>query len=134
MLTIDSILPNATLQAIHCLDNKSSAIDAVVAAISSLEDNELTNAGLGSNLNIDGIVECDASLMNGQDFKWGAVGSLQGIKNPIKAAESLLKGQYQPMPLGLIAPQILVGEGARVHAIRNHCLPSQLITGRPSKT
>ena len=93
----------------------------------------MTNAGLGSNLNIDGIVECDASLMNGNDLKWGAVGSIRGIKNPIKAAQSVVREQYKPMPLGLISPLILVGEGARLHAIGHGCIASDLITGHTSQ-
>ena len=96
-----------------CLNAKCSAIDGLIAAISALEDNYLTNAGLGSNLNSNGFVECDASLMDGSDLKWGAVGALQGIKNPIKAAECVLRGQLNELPLGLISPTILVGDGAK---------------------
>ncbi|CAG2171992.1 unnamed protein product, partial [Oppiella nova] len=77
----------ACLEAIKYLNDKCSAIDGVIHAITSLEDNDVTNAGLGSNLNLNGCVECDASLMDGRSLDWGAVGALQGIKNPIKAAE-----------------------------------------------
>lgn len=117
-----------------CLNAKSSAVDGLIAAISSLEDNGLTNAGLGSNLNSNGFVECDASLMNGSDLLWGAVGALQGIKNPIKAAECVLRGQYKALPLGLIPPSILVGEGARLHALSNGCVAEDLITEKSKET
>ncbi|CAG2114201.1 unnamed protein product, partial [Medioppia subpectinata] len=83
----------ACLEAIKSLNDKCSAIDGVIRAIASLEDNDVTNAGLGSNLNLNGCVECDASLMDGQSLNWGAVGALHGIKNPIKAAECVLTGQ-----------------------------------------
>lgn len=41
-----------------------SAVDAVEMAVKVLEDREITNAGYGSNLTMDGIVECDASIVD----------------------------------------------------------------------
>lgn len=41
-----------------------SAVDAVEVAIKSLEDKEITNAGYGSNLTIDGLVEGDATIVD----------------------------------------------------------------------
>lgn len=41
-----------------------SAVDAVEAAIRVLEDKEITNAGYGSNLSMEGIVECDATVVD----------------------------------------------------------------------
>jgi taspase (threonine aspartase 1) len=52
-----------------------SAIDAVEMAIKVLEDREITNAGYGSNLAMDGVVECDASIVDHYG-RSGAVGAV----------------------------------------------------------
>jgi len=43
-----------------------------------IQDSQWTNAGLGSNLTLDGTVECDASIMDGQSLHYGAVGAVSG--------------------------------------------------------
>jgi taspase (threonine aspartase 1) len=57
------------------LKNGGTALDAVEAAIKTLEDREITNAGYGSNLAMDGIVECDASIVD-HHGRSGAVGAV----------------------------------------------------------
>ena len=53
----------------------ATAPEAVEAAIKCLEDKEITNAGYGSNLNMDGVVECDATIVDhlGRSGACGAV-------------------------------------------------------------
>jgi len=54
-----------------------SSLDAVVAAVTWLEDDPLFNAGLGAVLTEDGTVELDASLMRGADLSAGAVAAVR---------------------------------------------------------
>lgn len=57
------------------LRNGGTAVEAVEMAIMYLEDTEITNAGYGSNLTIDGEVECDATIVNHLG-RSGAVGAV----------------------------------------------------------
>ena len=43
------------------------------------QDSPLTNAGVGSNLTLDGTVEGDASIMEGNTLQYAAVGAIPGI-------------------------------------------------------
>ncbi|XP_067680339.1 threonine aspartase 1-like isoform X2 [Haliotis asinina] len=100
--------------AMEVLRNGGTSLAAVTKAISVLEDSPLTNAGFGSNLNLDGIVECDASVMDGLTLTSGAVGCITDVQNPVRVAERLVQKQIQGgLSLGRIPPSILVGPGAR---------------------
>jgi taspase (threonine aspartase 1) len=57
------------------MKNGGSAVEAVEAAIKTLEDREITNAGYGSNLAMDGVVECDATIVD-HHGRSGAVGAV----------------------------------------------------------
>jgi beta-aspartyl-peptidase (threonine type) len=68
-----------------------SALDAVCATVLALEDNPAYNAGTGSCLNYDGIVEMDACLMESRHARAGAVAALQRVKNPILVARKVME-------------------------------------------
>ncbi|KAL4586059.1 hypothetical protein LXL04_010690 [Taraxacum kok-saghyz] len=92
-------------------------VDAVSAAIETLENDPCTNAGRGSNLTEDGHVECDASVMDGKSGTFGAVGAVPGVRNPIKIAALLVKEQMLGSSLlGRLPPMFLAGEGAHAWA------------------
>lgn len=68
-----------------------SALRAVTAAVTVLEDDEIFNAGRGSALCEDGSVELSASVMNGRNLATGAMVGLKRTKNPVLAARALMK-------------------------------------------
>ncbi len=72
------------------LTKKGSALEAVQTAIVILEDSPVFNAGRGAVLNADGIVELDASLMDGQTLAAGAVAGVHGVRNPIRLAHKVM--------------------------------------------
>uniref|UniRef100_A0A2K6UXK3 Threonine aspartase 1 n=1 Tax=Saimiri boliviensis boliviensis TaxID=39432 RepID=A0A2K6UXK3_SAIBB len=84
------VCKRACQKAIEKLQAGALATDAVTAALVELEDSPFTNAGMGSNLNLLGEIECDASIMDGKSLNFGAVGALSGIKNPVSVANRLL--------------------------------------------
>lgn len=57
------------------LKSGGSAVDAVEIAIIVLEDTEITNSGYGSNLTMEGKVECDASIVD-HEGRSGAAGAV----------------------------------------------------------
>ena len=72
------------------LDRGASAVDAVQAAVTVMEDDETFDAGRGSFLTRDGRVQLDALLMNGEDLRTGGVACVERIRNPIAAARLVL--------------------------------------------
>ncbi|XP_041108869.1 threonine aspartase 1 isoform X2 [Polyodon spathula] len=113
----------ACQKAIEKLKAGALAVDAVTAALVELEDSPFTNAGMGSNLNLSGEIECDASIMEGKSLHFGAVGALGGIKNPVLVANRLLsESQKGKLSAGRIPPCFLVGRGAYQWAL-DHGIP-----------
>jgi L-asparaginase / beta-aspartyl-peptidase len=68
-----------------------SAVDVVVHAVVTLEENPIFNAGVGSCLNQDGNIEMDASLMDGARWQTGAVGAVRCVRNPILLAKAVME-------------------------------------------
>ena len=81
----------AALAAGECvLSGGGSAIDAVLAAVTSMEDCPLFNAGLGAVFTSAGKHELDAGIMDGATLNAGAVAGVRHVKNPILAAHAIL--------------------------------------------
>ncbi|KAJ2599487.1 hypothetical protein GGF39_002206 [Coemansia sp. RSA 1721] len=84
-------LSRATMAGYTVLQKGGSALDAVEAAVRSLEDNPLFNAGKGAVFNIDGVNQLEASIMNGNTGSAGAATLLTVVKNPIALARKVME-------------------------------------------
>src|SRR5690606_32284854 len=98
-------LAKALKQGYQILEKGGSSIDAVEAAVMSLEDCPLFNAGKGSVFNHEGKHEMDAAIMNGQNLEAGAVCAVSGVKNPIQLARRVMEKSEHVMLAGKGAEQ-----------------------------
>ena len=96
-------LREALLAGYELLAGGAPAIDAAEAAVRSLEDCPLFNAGRGSVLNAEGHVEMDAAVMDGVTQQAGACAGVVRVRHPVSLARAILEK----------TPHVLlVGEGA----------------------
>ncbi len=82
---------NAASSGTRILADGGSAVDAVEAAVSVMEDNPLFNAGKGSSLTYTGTAEMDAAIMDGSDLSAGAVALVRKVKNPVQLARLVME-------------------------------------------
>jgi beta-aspartyl-peptidase (threonine type) len=80
----------AALEGLEIIQRHGSAVDAVEAAVSTMEDDPVFNAGRGSSLTAAGTVEMDAAIMDGRDLSAGAVALVRRVKNPITLARIVM--------------------------------------------
>lgn len=98
----------AALRAGHAeLSTGKSALDAITAAITVLEDDPSFNAGRGAVFTHDGRNELDASIMEGHTRRAGAIAGVSRVKNPIALARAVMEKSKHVM---------LTGSGAEAFA------------------
>lgn len=102
-------LENALKTGWDILQSGGTSLDAVEAAVVSLEDFPLFNAGRGSVFSHEGANEMDAAIMDGKTLNAGAVAFVKNIKNPVKLARLVMIESEHVM---------LAGEGAEDFARR----------------
>lgn len=100
-------------------------VEAVVSGVNLVEDDpEDVTVGYGGIPNEEGVVELDASVMDGRIMKSGAVAALHNIKNPSRVAKLVMEQTNRVM---------IVGDGALRFA-KAHGLPeTNLLTERARK-
>jgi len=106
------------------LSSGGSALDAVEAAIVSLEDNPEFDAGTGSHLNRDGHVSLDAIVCDGSTLRSGAVAAVERIRNPIRLARKVMEASHHMLLAGSGAEQFALEQGFPL------CRPEDLIIDR----
>jgi beta-aspartyl-peptidase (threonine type) len=84
-------LKRALMAGCEILERGGVALDAVEAAVKSMEDNDLFNAGRGGMFNINGEVETEASIMDGATLRGGAVSGVKLVRNPISLARTVME-------------------------------------------
>jgi L-asparaginase / beta-aspartyl-peptidase len=93
------------------LRDGGSALDAVVAAVLVLEDDDQFNAGRGAVLTATGGVEHDAAVADGATRRAGAVTCVSGIRNPVLAARAVLERTPHVLLSGAGAQELARREG-----------------------
>ncbi len=92
---------------------------AVVHAIMNVENNPAyTSVGYGGLPNRDGHVFLDAGYMNGSTLRYGGVMSVEGIANPILAAQKLCGRQTNCLLAGRGAEQFAIEAGLTMKDMR----------------
>lgn len=106
------------------LKRGGDALDAVQAAVESLEDCALFNAGRGSVLNTAGRVEMDAAVMDGESGQAGACAGVTRVRHAVALARAIMEK----------TPHVLlVGAGAEAFArdsALEHMDPEWFVTER----
>jgi N4-(beta-N-acetylglucosaminyl)-L-asparaginase len=96
---------HALEKGMEVLDKGGDTLDAVVAAVTVVEDDPKdTSVGYGGLPNEEGEVELDASVMHGPTGRAGSVASVRRIKNVARLAKTVMERTNHVM---------LVGDGAR---------------------
>lgn len=93
---------------------RGSAVDAVVAAVSVLEDSPHFNAGHGSVFTAAGTHELDAAVMDGASGRAGSVAAVTRVRNPVAAAALVMRNSDWVLLCGAGAEQFAAGHGARM--------------------
>jgi len=102
----------------------ASALDAVEAAVRALEDHPRFNAGCGSVLTSAGTVEMDASIMEGDGLRNGAVACVAQVRNPVSLARRILDDGRHSFFVGAGAIEQARALGVPL------CEPGELVTER----
>ena len=77
-----------------------SAVDAVAATITVLEDAPQFNAGRGAVFTHDGRNELDAAIMDGATGQAGAIAGVHRVRNPIQLARAVMEHSPHVMMAG----------------------------------
>ena len=89
----------------------ATALDVVVEAVRQLEECELFNAGKGAVYTAAATHELDACVMDGSNLQAGAVAGLSRTRNPVLAAQAVLRHSKHVMFVGAAADALAASHG-----------------------
>jgi N4-(beta-N-acetylglucosaminyl)-L-asparaginase len=116
---------NALQKGMDMLKSGGDTLDAVVAAVTVVEDDPNDDSvGYGGLPNEEGVVELDASVMHGPTQRCGSVASVQKIKNVSRLAKTVMARTNHVM---------IVGDGARRFAVAEGFEEMNLLTEHSRK-
>lgn len=113
-LQYESALTTALNAGYRIIDAGGAALDAVEAAVRSLEDFPLFNAGRGAVFNHEGSHELDAAIMDGRTLGCGAVAGISGIRNPVALARAVMEKSEHVLLAGQAAVAFAQQQGFTV--------------------
>ncbi|XP_073828789.1 probable isoaspartyl peptidase/L-asparaginase GA20639 [Musca autumnalis] len=90
---------------------EGSSLNAVEAAVRSMECDENFNAGYGSCLNLDGKAEVEASIMEGDKLRAGCVTLIHDIMHPISVARYVMQKTQHTFLGGVAAQKFALDQG-----------------------
>ena len=93
------------------LESGGAALDAVAAAVRTMEDDPQFNAGRGAVLNHDGICELDAAIMDGSGPRAGAVAGVHHVRNPVDLARLVMDKSPHVLLAGQGAEEFALAQG-----------------------
>lgn len=96
---------------VEMLKEGSSAMDVVESVVRLMEDDPTFNAGRGAVLNESGEHELDASIMDGNTLKCGAVGSVHRTKHPVSLARKVMTETRHILLIGSGAEEFAKSQG-----------------------
>jgi len=107
-------LEDALSSGYSVLENGGTALDAVAAAVVSLEDCIMFNAGRGSVFTKNGTHEMDAAIMDGKTLDAGAVAGVSSVRNPVELALAVMQKSEHVLLSGEGALQFAKEQGLRI--------------------
>ena len=96
------------------LSSGARAIDVVEAVIAEMENSGVFNAGKAAIANQAGVIELDASIMDGRDLQAGAVAAVKTVRNPIIAARLVMDKSEHVMMVGPNADRFIKQNGGAI--------------------
>ena len=107
------------------LEVNNSVYDSIEKCVINVENNpKYTSVGYGGFPNEEGVVELDASFMDGYNLSFGSLGSIKNFINPSSISKKLMKSTFN---------NFLTGTGAENYALSLGFKKQNLLT-ESSKT